>query len=255
MEKRLLFCFLLMLIVVTAEAVDPALVIYLPLDEGQGDTVKDGSGNGNDGELQDGPKWVAGKFGKALEFGNRNRVHISASRSLHGNIFKENFTLLAWIKPIAGGNQWGHIWRSVDGADATQCTLFYNSGGFLSWRGQLGGEWAERCVTPGGMIEADEWAHAAVAGDETDFKIYINGEEAGTATFVEMDGDITDYYLGFDDRPWDEWFTGAIDEVYILTRAMTPDEIKSALEGPMMQIISVRPAGKLATTWAHVKVK
>lgn len=244
-----------MLIVVTAEAVDPALVIYLPLDEGQGDTVKDGSGNGNDGELQDGPKWVAGKFGKALEFGNRNRVHISASRSLHGNIFKENFTLLAWIKPIAGGNQWGHIWRSVDGADATQCTLFYNSGGFLSWRGQLGGEWAERCVTPGGMIEADEWAHAAVAGDETDFKIYINGEEAGTATFVEMDGDITDYYLGFDDRPWDEWFTGAIDEVYILTRAMTPDEIKSALEGPMMQIISVRPAGKLATTWAHVKVK
>jgi hypothetical protein len=243
-----------MLIVVVAEAVDPTLMIYLSLDEGQGDTVKDGSGNGNDGELADGPKWVDGKFGKALEFGDRSRVHISASDSLHGNIFIDEFTMLAWIKPIAGGNQWGHVWRSVDGDDGTQCTLFYNSGGFLSWRGRLVGGWGERCVTPGGMINADEWAHTAVVGDKTDFKIYINGEEAGTAPFVEMDGDITDYYLGFDDRQWDEWFTGAIDEVYILTRAMTADEIQSALEGPMKQIISVQPAGKLAVTWGQVKV-
>jgi hypothetical protein len=81
----------------------------------------------------------------------------------------------------------------------------------------------------------------------------LYGEEAATSPFVEMDGGIADYYLGFDDREWDEWFTGAIDEVYILTRAMTADEIKVALDGPMMQIISVRPAGKLAAMWGHVK--
>ena len=38
------------------------------LDEGQGDVAKDSSGNGNDGTLEGNPKWVNGKFGKALSF-------------------------------------------------------------------------------------------------------------------------------------------------------------------------------------------
>ena len=37
-------------------------------DEGKGEVTKDSSGNGNDGKLMNGPKWVDGKFGKALEF-------------------------------------------------------------------------------------------------------------------------------------------------------------------------------------------
>ena len=255
MAKTLMFCSLLMLIITAAKAADPALVLYLSLDEGKGDTVKDLSGNGNNGTLEDGPKWVDGKFGKALEFSEGNRVYMPASKSLHGDIFKGEFTLLAWVKPIPGGNQWGHIWRSVDGNDATQCTLFYNSGNFVSWRGQLDGTWAERCVSLAGTVIAEEWTYVAVVGDKNEFKIYANGEEAAAWPFVEMDGDITDYYLGYDDRrTWSEWFTGAIDEVYILTRAMTADEIKAGLEGPMMQIISVRPAGKLAVTWGRVRL-
>jgi hypothetical protein len=252
MARTLMFCFFLILIAVNAKATDPALLLYLPLDEGQGGTAADLSVNGNDGEL-DGPKWVEGKFGKALEFGDRSLVYIPASRSLHGDIFKDNFTLLAWIKPIPGGNEWGHIWRSVDGNDDTQCTLFYNSAGYLSWRGQVGGEWAERCESPAGMIEAEEWSHAAVIGDGANFKIYINGEVAQTSTFEELDGDITDYYLGFDNRQWDEWFTGAIDDVYILKRAMTDDEIKAASEGVLTKIIAVNHSSKIAVTWGHVK--
>ncbi len=253
MIKVLMLCFLMVLIAGTARAVDPALAIYLPLDEGKGDTAADGSGNRNDGLLEDGPNWVDGKFGKALEFEGGSRVHISASDSLHGNIFKEGFTLLAWIMPLPDGNDWGHVWRSVDGNDATQCTLFYNSGGLLSWRGQVEAVWGERCATLGGSVNAEEWSHAAVVGDGTDFRIYINGEEAATAPFVEMDGDITDYYLGFDARQWVEWYTGVIDEVYILARAMTADEIGAAQEGPLTQIISVKPQAKLAVTWAQVK--
>jgi len=253
MAKTLMFCFLLILIVVTAEAADPALVIYLPLDEGQGDTVEDLSQNGNNGELEDGPKWVDGKFGKALEFSEGNRVHISASDSLNCDILKSEFTLTAWVKPTLTGDQWQQLWRSIDENDSSPHTLFVNTGGFFSWRGRVGGQWAERCVTPGGMVNADEWTHVAVVGDKKDFKIYINGEEAGTAPFAELDGGMADFYLGFDNREWSERFSGVIDEFCIFTRALTADEIKAGAEGTMMQLLSVWPAGKLAATWGYVK--
>lgn len=50
-------------------AIDPATVAGLWLfDEGSGDVAMDSSGNGLDASLVDGPAWVNGKFGGALEF-------------------------------------------------------------------------------------------------------------------------------------------------------------------------------------------
>ena len=47
------------------------LVAYYPLDEGSGDTATDASGNGHNGTLNGDPRWIAGKFGQALEFPGR----------------------------------------------------------------------------------------------------------------------------------------------------------------------------------------
>ena len=43
------------------------LLLYLPFDEGDGNEAKDLSGNNFNGKLE-GPQWVVGKFGNALEF-------------------------------------------------------------------------------------------------------------------------------------------------------------------------------------------
>ena len=52
-------------------------------DEGSGNIAKDSSGNGNDGQLTNGPKWVQGRFVRALEFdGKDDYVKISSSASL-----------------------------------------------------------------------------------------------------------------------------------------------------------------------------
>ena len=49
--------------------IDPETVLGIwLLDEGKGDITEDASGNGNDGTLMGAPNWVAGKFGKALDF-------------------------------------------------------------------------------------------------------------------------------------------------------------------------------------------
>jgi len=229
--KILTCCFLLILVTVAAEAADPTVVLYLPLDEGQGSKATDLSGYGNHGVLEEGPEWITGKFNRALEFDEGSRVYIPASDSLHGDIFKGDFTLLAWIMPAVAGDTWQHVWRSVDGDDGTQCTLFFNTGGFLSWRGRVADAWGERCATPDGLITGDDWTHIAVVSDGIDYKMYIDGEEAASVAYEEMDGDIVDFYLGFDGREWDE-------------------QVKNAMSGIDL---SVQPAGKLAGTWGALK--
>lgn len=49
-----------------------------------------------------------------------------------------------------------------------------------------------------------------------------------------------------------ESFTGGIDEIVILSRALEADEIQQLLNG-WEDAFAVEPEGKLATTWGRVK--
>lgn len=250
MSRSLLLCLLLSVVFIAFEAADAAVILYLPMDEGQGNSTADLSGNGNNGILEDSPVWVQGKYGSALEFDAGSRVHIPASNSLHGDIYKDDFTFLAWINPARSGDTWQHVIRSVDGADATQCSLFLNTNGFLSWRGRVAGTWGERCGSPNDTIPANEWTHIALVSDKVNYKIYANAVEVGTAAYVELDGGITDFYLAFDGRQWAEAYTGVIDEVYLLTEAMSVNDIAGIMED---SLASIQPVDKLATSWGHIK--
>ena len=61
---------------------DPSLVGYWPFEEKTGKKADDASGNRNDGKLIDGPKWVEGQFGSALEFGDGSYVEVADDPSL-----------------------------------------------------------------------------------------------------------------------------------------------------------------------------
>jgi hypothetical protein len=55
--------------------IDPKTCLGMWLfDEGKGDIAKDKSGMGNDGTITGNPKWVDGKFGKALSFNGAESV-------------------------------------------------------------------------------------------------------------------------------------------------------------------------------------
>ena len=53
-----------------------ALVAYWQLNEGAGNTIKDSSGKGHDGEFGKGdPQWIAGISGSTLEFRELKRIN------------------------------------------------------------------------------------------------------------------------------------------------------------------------------------
>jgi hypothetical protein len=92
------------------------LVLYYSFEEGAGGTVKDGSGNGNDGKIIKGTKWVAGKYGKGLQFNGADSVEATSSKSLE---FVDGISILVWINPALTGTDWqGLITKGPDAVES-----------------------------------------------------------------------------------------------------------------------------------------
>jgi len=73
----------LMLAFQSSAKIDNETIVGMWLfDEDTGDTVKDSSGNKNDGKFKKGPKRVAGKFGLACELDGTSYVEVPFSPSL-----------------------------------------------------------------------------------------------------------------------------------------------------------------------------
>jgi len=87
--------------------IDPETILGIWLfDEGTGNTAEDASGNGNDGRLMNAPKWVAGKFGSALEFdGSSTYVDCGNAPALNVGVFSVSF----WFNLPSSTQGWNHI--------------------------------------------------------------------------------------------------------------------------------------------------
>jgi len=207
------------------------LVGWWQLDEGAGTTTKDSSGNGNDGTLEGNPTVVGGPFGNALAFANQ-RVTIPASKTLTADLFQGPFTLTLWINPKRTGNTWQQIFRAWRTAGNSCDTLFINNDGRLSWRGLVNAVWAGgMCETAAGVVPADQWTHAAVTGDKTNFRIFLNGVLTQTSAWQKTDGSNANYYLGGDPATAGESYSGMIDEVRVYDEVLTVEKIKEICVG------------------------
>ena len=95
-------------------------------DEGSGNKVKDGSGNGNDGELQGGPKWIKGKYGQALDF-NGVGAYVNIKSNPRFVPKSNQVTAVAWVFMKGVGkvsivennaDNWGIRFSSIPKLDA-----------------------------------------------------------------------------------------------------------------------------------------
>ena len=78
--------------------IDPKTIVGLWLfDEGSGKIAKDLSGNGNDGTLE-GPKWVDGKFGKALNFNGASDYVDTGNNPITDPGGTKILSISAWVK-------------------------------------------------------------------------------------------------------------------------------------------------------------
>jgi len=225
-------------------------VLYFSFENITGDTVKDDSGNGNDGEIID-AKQVDGKEKKGLELAAGDRVEIKSSDSLDPDFFQGNFTLAMWINPTRSGDTWQQLWRSRHTDNHT--TLFLNNDGTLSWRGDVNESWTVLCESLDADPPADEWTHVAVTGDKKKFRLYVNANEIQDGDWQKMDGENETYYLGWGTASASERYAGKYDEVVVFPESLSQSDLNIVMSQGVKRFSAVTPSGKLTTTWSSLK--
>ncbi len=221
-------------------------------DEGEGDTAKDSSPNGNDLRLVK-TEWADGKKGKCLSFNGKDSYavikKVSENLALAGN----EFTISAWIKPdyeypkreyIVACNEselgpgyglelsYGHLsLRSGLGSGVKVpkkekswgiSTPKFKKGEIPKTILQKGGPWYK------GELD-DRWYHVAVTYKDGLYRIYVDGSIAveKKEKAINPSAPKTKFVIGaYHARHYN--FTGLIDEVEILSRAKTGEEIIEA---------------------------
>ena len=238
-------------------------VLYLPFDEGSGETAKDVSGHENDGEFLGNVTWVDGQYGKA--------VQISDDALANAVVVKDNETLQI-TGPLAIA-----LWVKIKTMPDGECCLLtksnmymihtstwgqrfpFNRGGGVEvepiiWAAGQWRPWQSSASVP---VSLNEWHHVLVVYDGATILNYIDGElkgefDKGGAIPVA----ISDVVIGRDSRGWEAGIpaegrksTVIVDEVMIFNRAVSADEVKVIMAG----LTPVHPYDRLSTTWGSIK--
>ena len=245
---------------------DDSLILYLPFDEGEGDTAFDRTKLGNHGKLEGGPQWVPGKHGKALEFdGDDDVVIIETKDSEELQLHESEGTAECWFLMKGEGISTSPRLIAKESITNDHCDCDPLRGGFaLKFRRhgkfniQLSVEKGSRKnndPNPDAGVDNDVWYHAAGTWEEGEHRVYLNGKlvfedkenEALPLKDVDNDLRIGGTFAGLRN------FQGIIDEVRVWNRVLSVNEIKDNLKLGFGQILSVSPTGQLTTTWGQIK--
>jgi len=251
-------------LVANAANIEKGLFLYLPIDEGAGDKVKDYGPNNFKTEMsKKKPKWEQGnrpKFDKALEFdGKNNYVKIDAKGQ--GKDFDAHFdknkgmTICAWVKVIKTGTDAHGQTRQpivMKGAGgAWEFALYVYDGlapGMSVWTcpgsgvsepsgGNLGNDWRYQCGT-----------YSVKEG----VKVYLDGEkniiaQAGNGGEPCETGTRPIFIAHREDG---QWLNAVIAQVRMWERIISVNEMDMAMKTTSM---AVRHLNKLSMTWGDIK--
>ena len=247
----------LMFVGISYAKIDPETLVSMWLfNENKGDEVEDFSGKDNVGTLMNKPKWIEGKFGKALEFdGSDDYVSVGDTDELSGGPEKK-LTVVAWFKPGDVAGRYRGIVSKYLSAGDKDWGLLVNSGQLEFGYEAGGNDWESSTPLKGGTVNADTWHHGAFVLNGKEVTLYLDGAEIGTAELPSDTPDTTGNVEigGVAYKP--VYFKGIIDEVAIFNVALSQEDIEAIMSKGLevaTGALAVAPAGKLATTWANAK--
>ena len=124
-KKLMLMCMALVAASGFIETASAELIGYWSFDEGSGEIARDGSGNGNDGTLENGTEWTAGKFGDAVQFdGTDDYVNVGNADNLS---ITGDFTFSMWVKISEYPTSWRNMLSKLVDDTHTEFNFRYNN--------------------------------------------------------------------------------------------------------------------------------
>jgi len=213
------------------QAADPTLIGWWPFDEESGTIAYDASDYGNDGTLSENVSWVpdGGYHGGAVLYDGTNTAHVEISAA---EMSATAGTVMIWGKisdPLVSQTQYffGH---TTQPSYNNRIQLYMDTDTTDLDLG-LGGSHTAR--TGIATLDLETWYHLALTWDSGVYFVYVNGEEAATGSYSALTDIHTIAWIGNDGNPdsqGTEAFAGMLDEARLYNRAVSQDEVQTAME-------------------------
>jgi hypothetical protein len=209
------------------------LALAYAFDETEGTSTADASGNDNTGVLH-GATFAEGRNGNALAFDGTS-AYLEAANSASLDIDGTGLTIAFWVRIHATGSGMDYVIVGKPWYAATMTYPFYQYGVEYSngWNRTLDFYFGDQ---PGNLhgphrmnptLEA--WTHVAYTYDGHTVKGYLDGEERLVATdWSSLVARGHSLRMGVDGA-YQQFFNGAVDDLRIYSRALTPAEIQSVM--------------------------
>jgi hypothetical protein len=202
------------------------------MDEGEGTTVYDHSGNGNNGTMTNmaSDDWVDGKNNGALDFdGVDDYVDLNNANIVGAN----EGSISAWVKAsnwdanrmTVFSSEVGPAWNDL------RFVLFSASNNSLTFSVANGSSSTQDNCNTGSTLSSDVWYHVVGTFNGSSIKIYINGVVKDTYSSSIIPGDFTPTKTMIGWHYSDRYWNGQIDDVQIYNYALTPLQIKEIYNG------------------------
>ncbi|HTU63977.1 MAG TPA: LamG-like jellyroll fold domain-containing protein, partial [Polyangiales bacterium] len=205
------------------------LTVHFPFDQSSGTQVDDASGD-EDGTIQGGAAWVAGRVGSnALGLNGQNQYV-----SLPGALVQgcTDFTWAGWVN-LAASADWSRLFDFGSGT-ASNMFLTPRAGGNTLRFAIRNNEGPEQQISYSVEFPLNAWRHVAVVLDGDTGRLFLGGAQVAQNTNIVLNpsdlGATTNTWLGRSQYGVDPYLNGSLDDVHIACRALSAEEI-AALAG------------------------
>ena len=241
---------------VSAQVLDPDLVLYFDYEDFKGDAVVEKSGRGYDGAINGKvTQSDDGKFGKAAHFVSGSFLDLDGPNIKPEDIPTEGMSVVAWINVEAIADM--AIFNARAGDNTWLVHPEARGGGNYRWLNRSPGGTTIFDIRAG-KNKANEWMHYAGTFSRADglAVLYINGVSAGeekarvgTPIAPDWDNGARVGYNIDNNRP----FTGLMDDLNVWKRGLTEEEVNTIMNDGVEAFLAVEAQGKLTTTWGRLK--
>ncbi len=206
------------------------------MDEGQGATVYDHSGNANNGTMTNmdpATDWVAGKNNSALDFDGSND-YVSVADNNLWNFGTNDFSINLWAKWTSLANIESILGQSTSGGNVTKWNLvksmntsFGYDNSLLTFHVYNGGNYF---ASWNWTASTNTWYNVAIVRSGNNWNLYVNGiQTGGTQTqSASVPNIATDLRIGSDGEAWN-FLNGQIDDVRIYNYALSAEQVKQVM--------------------------
>ncbi|HEV6954739.1 MAG TPA: LamG-like jellyroll fold domain-containing protein, partial [Promicromonospora sp.] len=195
-----------------------------------GSTATDGSGWGVHGALASGGvSRVAGVAGTAVRFdGSAGRVSVPDSATLD---VSGPMTVAAWVRPERVATQYVVKKAVLATHDGYEIGLSSAGRAFFRVNQATSGDTFRANATSSYPVDGQTWTHLVGVFDGTRVRLYVDGVEQGSVVGPAAVG-TNDRPLLVGDQPGGGYpLQGAVDDVLLLDRALSPAEVASLAAG------------------------